>query len=346
MRPIRLMIVDDSAIARAVLSRMVASHRDLEVVALAGSAAEAIDALASVDVDIVLLDLEMPGSTGLEAMPEIIRRSRGARILIVSSACEEGARASLQALSLGAADTLSKPGTGLFGGRFSDVLADKLRRIGRAHRPADLSDNVAVRLRAMPDAKPGCIAVAASTGGLLALNAFLAALPLKSGLPILITQHLPALFMPFFARQIEAAARRPVRIAEDGDLLVADELLVAPGNAHLKVERTGSRVRARLCRRPAPSGCLPSADPMFDGLAEAFGPGGVAVLLSGMGRDGLIGATRLAEGGGAVLAQDRSTSAVWGMPRAVAEAGIACAVLPPAALARRIVAHSEGAQWN
>jgi two-component system chemotaxis response regulator CheB len=338
--PIRLMIVDDSPVARAVLSRMIGLRPEFEVVALAGNAAEALDALKSVTVDIVLLDLEMPGANGLEALPDVLRAGRGARVLIVSSLCESGAEATVRALALGAADTLPKPGTGAFAGRFAQVLAERLRAIGHAGRemdpePAHTAD---IRLRAMPDAPLACIAIGASTGGLRATNDFLRALPALTGAPILVTQHLPPLFMPVFARQLEAASGRLALIAEDGQALVADRIHVAPGDAHLRVEsRKGQRV-VRLCREPASSGCRPSVDPMLSSVAEVYGAGGVGVMLSGMGRDGLSGAHRLVESGGAMLAQDKASAAVWGMPRGVAEAGLASAVLAPAALARRIAA--------
>jgi two-component system, chemotaxis family, protein-glutamate methylesterase/glutaminase len=348
-RPIRLMIVDDSAIARAVLSRMLSARSEFEVVALAGNAAEALDALRGVAVDIVLLDVEMPGGSGLDALPEVLRLGAGARVLVVSSLCEDGAEATVRALALGAADTLPKPGTGAFAGRFSEILADKLRRIGpapAAHAAAGQEAEDQVRLRAMPDWKLGCVAIGASTGGLHALNEFLAAMPERIGAPLLVTQHLPALFMPFFARQIEAVAGRPARVAEEGELLVPDEILVAPGDAHLKLDRNGARVRVRLCRKPAPSGCLPSVDPMLAAVAEAYGKSGLGVVLSGMGRDGAHGSRSLVEAGGAVIAQNRTTSAVWGMPRAVAEAGLASAVLPPAGLARRIAARVRANPWS
>jgi two-component system chemotaxis response regulator CheB len=342
--PIRLMIVDDSSVARAVLSRMIGVHHDLEVAALAGNAAEALDALRAVQVDIVLLDLEMPGASGLDALPEILVAGAGASVLIVSSLAEAGAEATVKALALGAADTLPKPGTGAFGGRFSDVLADRLRRIGRARREPERRPSPRqpdFQLRAMPDAPLGCVAIGASTGGLPALNEFLAALPRRTGAPILVTQHLPALFMTVFARQLEAAAGRPAAVVADGQLLVADRVHIAPGDAHLQVERSGSRVVVRLGRAPMSSGCLPSADPMLASVAEAYGPEAVGVMLSGMGRDGLDGARQLIACGGAMLAQDRASSAVWGMPRAVAEAGLAAAVLAPVDLARRLTARLE-----
>jgi two-component system, chemotaxis family, protein-glutamate methylesterase/glutaminase len=334
------MIVDDSPVARAVLSRMVGSNADFELVAVAGSAVEALDALKTVRVDIVLLDVEMPGGNGLDALPDILKTGAGARVLIVSSMAEEGAETTVRALSLGAADALPKPGAGVFGGRFSDVLADRLRKIGRAargpdtDRPASGSDPI--RLREMSGEALGCVALGASTGGFHALIGFLRMLPAEIGAPILVTQHLPPVFMASFARQLEGASGRLARVAEEGQRLRPDVIHVAPGDAHLCLQRIGAEVEIRLDRNPAPSGCLPSIDPMLNSVADAYGDSGIGVILSGMGRDGLIGSKRIVEKGGSMLAQDQATSAVWGMPRAVAEAGLASAVLPPPDLARRV----------
>jgi two-component system chemotaxis response regulator CheB len=349
--PIRIMIVDDSQIARAVLSRMISMHRDLEVAATAGNAAEALDALKSVRVDIVLLDVEMPGTSGLEALPEVLRQGDGARVMIVSSAAEDGAEATVRALALGATDTLPKPGAGTFGGRFSETLAARLRALGRAPgrrtpalpRAAASAEPAPMALRAMPDAPLGCLALGASTGGLHALSEFLRALPREIGAPILLTQHLPASFMPFFARQIEAASGRLTRIAEHGLPLQPEQILIAPGDAHLELARDGSRALVRLGHEPVSSGCRPSVDPMLWSLGEAYGESGLGVVFSGMGRDGLVGSARLVNSGGAVIVQDQHSSAVWGMPRAVAEAGLASAVLAPADLARRVEARAQGA---
>ncbi len=342
--PLRVMIVDDSSVARAVLSRMIAAHADFEIVALAGSAGEALDALQTVRADVILLDVEMPGASGLEALPDILRMGKGARVLIVSSMAEGGAETTVRALADGAADTLPKPGIGNFAGRFSQVLADRLRRIGRAERESDAAptgaDAVPIRLRDMPEGPLGCVALGASTGGLHALFEFLRALPGPIGAPILVTQHLPAIFMPYFARQLESVSGRAARVVAAGETLAPDLIHVAPGDAHLCVVRSGAAVRVALERKRAPSGCLPSADPMLTSVAEAYGSGGVGVMLSGMGRDGLIGSRRLVESGGAMLAQDRHSAAIWGMPRGVAEAGLASAVLPPAELARRIAARA------
>jgi two-component system chemotaxis response regulator CheB len=333
--PVRILIVDDSTIARAVLSRMIASQADFEVVAQARDAGEAVRLLETLETDIVLLDVEMPGTSGLQALPEILKAGRGARVLIVSCLCESGAEAAVQAMALGAADTLPKPGVENFGGRFSQVLAERIRRIARPEATAPTASATPFALRGAPDGRLGCIALGASTGGLHAVTEYLKALPPHVGVPMLVTQHLPDLFMSFFARQIGAASGRVTHIAEEGLVLRPDEIVLARGDAHIALEQQGSRVRVRLDREPAPSGCLPSVDVMLASVAAVYGRSGLGIVLSGMGRDGLRGSRALVERGGAVIVQDRASSAVWGMPRAVAEAGLASAVLPPAQLARR-----------
>lgn len=348
--PLRLMIVDDSQVARAVLSRMVEAHDEFEIVALAGTAEEALAALKNVRVDAILLDVEMPGVSGLEALPEIIRAGAGARVLIISSMAEAGAETTVRALALGAADALPKPGIGNFAGRFAEILAERLRRIGRADHdapPKARPPGAPIALRPLPEGALGCVALGASTGGLSALFEFLRALPQRIEAPILVTQHLPSLFMPYFARQLESASGRVARVAIDGEALRANQIHVAPGEAHLCVVRDGEgTTRVRLDTGRAPSGCRPSVDPMLASVASAYGPAGLGVTLSGMGRDGLSGAKRLVECGGAMLVQDRGSAAIWGMPRVVAEAGLASAVMPPAELARTIARRAEAAAWK
>ncbi len=335
-RPIRLMIVDDSMVARAVLSRMVEVGGGIEIAAVAGTAEDAIEALAHVSVDVILLDLEMPGAGGLARLPAILDRARGARVLIVSSLAEEGAAATLDALALGAADTLLKPGTGRAQGRFAEVLMAKIRSLGAEGQQACTATSVSPALCAMGTDRLQLLAVGASTGGIHALGRFFAELPPQIDAPILVTQHLPVPFMDVFARQLAAAAKRPTQVAADGVALVNDRILIAPGDAHLTVEERGDALTVRLTGGRMASGCLPSVDPMLSSLARLKRPGTVAVILSGMGRDGVEGARHLVAAGGSVLVQDEATSAVWGMPRAVAEAGFASAILPPERLARRV----------
>jgi len=339
------MIVDDSMVARAVLSRMVGSDPVFEIAAVAGTAEDAIDALNEVRVDIVILDLEMPGAGGLKSIPRIIRAAAGAKVMIVSSLAEEGAEETVAALALGAADTLPKPGTGRFNGRFSEVLVGKLKALGYAEHggsyAAQRPRGAQASLRAMPTDPIEVLAIGASTGGIHAVGVLFQALPRRIGVPILITQHLPVPFMPVFARQLRAVTQREVLVAEDGMPLLPDRVLLAPGDAHLTVDRSDEVPVVRLTHGPTSSGCMPSVDPMFASIGAAYGPGALGVILTGMGRDGVEGAARLTANGGSILAQDEASCAVWGMPRAVLEAGLASAVLPPDKIARRIAARTE-----
>jgi two-component system chemotaxis response regulator CheB len=339
----RLMIVDDSIVARAVLSRMIESDPGFEIAAVAGTAEQAIDLLDQCRVDAVILDLEMPGAGGLKSIPRIIAAAGGAKVMIVSSLAEEGAEQTVAALALGAADTLPKPGTGRFNGRFSEILLAKLRALGHAPMPLPAQRQHAgdERLRAMPSDPISALAIGASTGGIHALNSLFAKLPVEIGVPILITQHLPAPFMAVFARQLANVARREAMVAEDGLVLKPDRIIVAPGDAHLAIEPDGRKVVVRLSNAPQSSGCRPSVDPMLASLGSVYGRDALGVMLTGMGRDGVEGAARMVACGGSMIAQDEASSAVWGMPRAVYDAGLASALLPPDKIARRIAAFTE-----
>jgi len=345
---IRVMIVDDSLVARTMLARMLNEDEGFVIAGEAGSAKAALDKLGRVEVDIILLDLEMPGQNGLAALPSLIEAGKGARVLVLSASCAEGADVCVSALRLGAADTLLKPQAGHLAGRFAAELRERLRRVS----VADVTTRAVRQPRQAPATvstarSVACIGIGASTGGVHALGAFFAALPPSCRAPILITQHLPEPFMVPFVAQLAEMAGRPTRLAMTGMPLVPGEMILAPGDAHLTVVRVRDRVHVKLDRRPAPSGCSPSVDPMFASLAEIHGDKAVGVVLSGMGRDGLIGAHAIAEAGGAVLAQDAATSVVWGMPGVVAKAKIAEAVLPPAELARCIgVWTAEQTEWK
>ncbi len=339
------MIVDDSMVARAVLSRMVESDDAFEIVAVAGTAEHAIEALDQVRVDIVILDLEMPGAGGLKSIPRIMKAAAGAKVMIVSSLAEEGAEETVAALALGAADTLPKPGTGRFNGRFSEILLSKLKALGYAEASGHASQQLPLGaqpvLRAMPSDPIDVLAIGASTGGIHALGVLFQAMPKRIGVPILITQHLPVPFMPVFARQLRAMTHREALVAEDGMPLLPDRIMLAPGDAHLTVDASEEVPVVRLTHGRTSSGCMPSVDPMFASVAAAYGTGALGIVLTGMGRDGVEGASRLVASGGAIIAQDEASCAVWGMPRAVLEAGLACAVLPPDKIARRITSRTE-----
>ena len=344
-RRIKLMIVDDSTVARAVLSRMIESDAAFEITAVAGTAEAAIEALGECRVDVVLLDLEMPGAGGLKSIPRIIAAAGGAKIMIVSSLAEDGAEQTVAALALGAADTMPKPGTGRFNGKFSEILLAKLKALGHAtaeplHATVPKTSGPHV-LRAAPSDPIDILALGASTGGIHALGVLFQTLPPRLGVPVLVTQHLPIPFMSVFARQLGVVARRDAVVAEDGMELVPDRIFVAPGDAHLTVEPDGDRVIVRLTHGRGSSGCMPSVDPMFASVGGVYGARALGVVLTGMGRDGVEGASRLVACGGSILAQDEASCAVWGMPRAILEAGLASAVLPPDKIARRIAARTE-----
>ncbi|TPG49099.1 chemotaxis protein CheB [Sphingomonas glacialis] len=348
--PPRVLIVDDSAVARAVIARALEGG-GFTVAGAVSNADAALAFLRDTQVDAVVLDIEMPGVSGLVALPDLIVAGQGAKVLIVSSAAAEGASATIEALALGAADTLLKPGVGDFAGRFSVAIVDKLRRLLALETPIEAPLPLMPR-RGAPDLVSAALATAqgfdivaigASTGGIHALATLLRELPASFPLPILITQHLPGSFMPFFAAQVAVMADRPCDVAHDSMRIRPGRTIVAPGDAHMRVVSTGDGAAIRLTSEASKSGCMPSVDPMFDSLADVYGARALGIVLSGMGRDGSEGARRLADRGGVIVAQDRASSVVWGMPGAIAAAGLATALLPPAELGRLVAARRRPA---
>jgi len=329
----RILIVDDSVVARAVIARAIDQSGKFVVAGAVPHAKAALAFLKGQRVDGILLDIEMPGMSGLTALPELIAASDGAKILVVSSSCGEGAAATIEALSLGAADTLVKPDIGDFAGRFSAVLDEKLTRLFETAHAASGDMPLAT------DAPGGgfdIVAIGASTGGIHALSLLLREIPASFQLPILITQHLPDSFMVYFAAQVAVLAGRPCDVATDLMRIRPGRVIVAPGTAHIRVVGTSDGAALRLSSEPSKSGCTPSVDPMFDSLADVFGSRALGIVLSGMGRDGADGARRIIDRGGSVVVQDQASSVVWGMPGAVATNGTACAIMPPAEIGKMV----------
>ena len=330
-----ILIVDDSTVARAAIGRMIAGSGRF---AIAGSVPDAKAALAFLhhhQVDAILLDIAMPGVDGLTALPDLLTAGRGAKVLVVSSSADDGGAAAIQALTLGAADTLVKPGAGTFAGRFADALIDKLDRL-----LADEQTVVAQQPTRPPRTSAAgfdVVAIGASTGGIHALSRVLREIPVSFVSPILITQHLPDSFMPYFAAQVAVLAGRPCDIASDRLRIRPGRVIVAPGDAHMRVVALGDGGAAvRLVGDPVPNGCMPSVDPMFESVSEVFGAKALAVVLSGMGRDGSEGVKRILAARGRVLVQDQDSSVVWGMPGTIAGNGDASAILPPDEIGRMI----------
>ena len=319
----RVLIVDDSAVARAGIGRAVDGSAAFRVTGAVPTAHAALAFLGREAVDFVLLDIEMPGVDGLTALPDIVAAAGTARVIVVSSADEARVGGTLQALALGAVDRVAKPAQGGLTGGFADRLIAKLAELSGESAP---TQKTLPPLSRLPQVVPGfdpngfeLVAIGASTGGIHALSALLRSLPASMSLPILITQHLPASFMPYFAAQVAVLAGRPCEVATDRLRVRPGRVVIAPGDAHIRCVRLPDGSAAiRLQDGPSASGCTPSVDPMLASAAAVFGPRLLAVILSGMGRDGADGAGLVRAAGGTVVVQDRATSVVWGMPGAAA----------------------------
>ena len=340
----RVLIVDDSAVARALIARQIEPHERFRVVGAVTHVEAALAFLNDQAADIILLDVEMPGVDGITALPRLIAAGRGARIIIVSASTPAGGAAAVQALAHGAADTLDKPRPqGL--AEFGDILLQKLDGLAQSmDRPAQAAPTpvspLSSRTRtAVQRSLPDIIGIGASTGGIHALAKLLAPIPATMTVPIVVTQHLPATFIPFFAAQLTAVAHRPCIMAQDRMRVRPGEILVAPGDAHVTFVRlTDGSAAIRLKHERARSGCLPSVDPMFASMAELWGDRAWGIVLTGMGRDGLEGARMLKAAGGTIVAQDRDSAVVWGMPGAIVTDGLADLVMTPDAVGAMIAA--------
>lgn len=337
-----VLVVDDSAVARLIVQRVINETDNFEVVGHAASAEEALEKLKTLSVDLVILDIEMPGMDGIAAIPHIIRSSRNAAVLIVSSHCSEDAEASVRAMAMGASDFILKPDRPALKDQFAASLLEKMKRL--TERVTQQEQVLQPQSQAGEYAAKGiavrrpvnCLAIGASTGGIHALSTFFSELPRDFSMPILVTQHLPADFIIYFARQLDKVSGRKTSPARHGQRIEGGEILIAPGDAHLTVKRSDGEVRVCFDYERAHNGFCPSVDPMLSSVAEIYGGDAVGIVLTGMGRDGAVGAAALAKAGGEILTQDRESSVIWGMPRAVARQGIANMIAPPVDLANHV----------
>ena len=345
MRKLRVLIVDDSAVIRRMVRELVAADPELEV---AGVAANGKIALAMVDQctpDAVTLDIEMPEMDGLTALKEMRATRPGLRIIMFSTLTERAAMATLDALALGADDYVTKPTrvNNLAEGslRIREQLIPKIKALcGRRSLPIASSACVSAPVAALPSKRscpPDVVAIGTSTGGPNALAEILARIPGDFSLPILIVQHMPPVFTRFLAERLSASSRIPVKEALPRAEVRRGQVWIAPGDFHLIVLRDGAQVRLATIQIPPENSCRPSVDVLFRSVAEVYGARSLAVVLTGMGQDGLRGCERIHEAGGQIVVQDEASSVVWGMPGAVASAGIADCVLPLAEIAGEIV---------
>jgi len=329
-RPVRVLIVDDSLVMRSFLERLLGEHPEIEVAGTLSSTTRAFDFLNREPVDIVLLDHEMPGQNGLEALPRMIEAARGAHVVMLSSHCQQGSKIAVAALSMGASDALAKPSRTHPVPAFSKTLIDLFLRLGAARGQPPASRG-RYSLRPFPqDFRLGCIGIGASTGGIHTLGTLFSGLREKPNAPILITQHLPEAFIPYYARQVARMTDLPVTVARAGQVIEPGHVYIAPGDASLSCRRDGSVPRVALIEERDPvTRSRPSVNLMFAGIADCFGAGALGIVLTGIGRDGTAGAAKIAEAGGALIAQDAQSSIIWGMPGSVTRAGLASANLPP-----------------
>ncbi|WP_240757000.1 chemotaxis-specific protein-glutamate methyltransferase CheB [Roseicella aquatilis] len=355
--PVRVMLCDDSATVRSALARLLEADPAIRVVARAANGQEAVTMLAGLPAaqrpQVVLLDLEMPVMDGMTALPLLLRQSPRPAVIVASALTQRGAATAMAALRAGAADYIPKPGAaggGLNDPAFRAEILAKVKgwaRMGAtAIGPAAASPRPAMAAVPRPVRPPPqlpmrglrAIGIGCSTGGPQALATLVQGLTRPLPVPVLVVQHMPAGFTAMLADHLDRLGRLPCAEARDGEALRPGRLYLAPGNRHLLVEAAGTGMVARLSDAPPENFCRPAVDPMLRSLAACCGGHVLAVILTGMGQDGMLGCRAVAQAGGTVLAQDEASSVVWGMPGAVAKAGLAQALLPPAALAEQVLA--------
>ncbi len=327
---LRVMLCDDSSTVRSALARVLEEDPAIQVVSRVGDGAQALAALDSASpaerAQVILLDLEMPVMDGMTALPQILRREPRPIVIVASALTQRGASVTMEALRAGASDYIPKPGAA--GGGLNDPLfrADLLAKVkgwARLRQPAPRAP-LPVAPRAPRRGEPArVICIGSSTGGPQALAALVRRLPRQVGLPIIIVQHMPAGFTAMLAKHLDTLGGPPVREAQHGDVLEAGRIYLAPGEHHLVAKADGQRVVLQLSDAPPENFCRPAVDPTLRSLIAIYGRAVQAVILTGMGQDGLLGCRALAQAGGAVWAQDEASSVVWGMPGAIARAGLA-----------------------
>jgi two-component system chemotaxis response regulator CheB len=338
MRPIRVLVVDDAVVIRRLLTDTLAGDPAIEVVGAAASGRIALQKIPQVNPDVVTLDVEMPEMSGLETLAAIRASYPKLPVIMFSTLTARGAAATIEALALGATDYVTKPANvGSVQAAMQAVreqLIPKIKAFCAAaagqERPAPPRPPATSRpVAAASGVRPvELLVIGVSTGGPNALSALLPALPGALPVPVLIVQHMPPVFTRLLAERLQMRCALRVREAQQGEALAPGEVLVAPGDWHLAVMRAGGGLRAQLHQEPPENSCRPAVDVLFRSAAAAVGPGVLGVVLTGMGQDGLRGARDIRDGGGQIVVQDQATSVVWGMPGAVAEAGLADRILP------------------
>jgi two-component system chemotaxis response regulator CheB len=342
---IRVLVVDDSVVIRRLVTHALEEDPEIAVVGTAANGSIALQRIPQYNPDVLTLDIEMPEMDGLETLRRLRRDYPQVRVIMFSTLTERGAAVTLEALTLGASDYVTKASNeGSLDrsmARLRKELVPKIKqffifpgRIRASSRPNPAQAQGSPPLwrstpvQPTPRVRPKVVVIGVSTGGPTALGAILPKLPAEFPLPILIVQHMPPLFTRFLAERLCSSCRLSVKEASQDDQVAAGRILIAPGDFHMKVVGNGAEARVFLDQSAPQNSCRPSVDALFSSIGEAYGGAVVAVILTGMGQDGLRGAEILKTQGASILAQDEASSVVWGMPGAVVNAGLADCVLP------------------
>ena len=349
-RPVRVLVVDDSAIVRQILAKELATDPDIEVVGTAPDPFVARDKIVRLKPDVLTLDIEMPRMDGLTFLRKLMKH-HPMPVVVLSSLAPEGSENALQALRLGAVEVMSKPGGPYSVEEVVFQLKDKIKAAALAdvRRLATTAggEGQEEELPPLPPLRTTVkiVAIGASTGGTEAIRRIIRRFP-AGGPPTLIVQHMPEMFTRSFASGLDSISEMDVREARDGDHLRPGLALLAPGNKHMVLRRSGARYYVRVKDGPMVHHQRPSVDVLFHSVARYAGPNAVGVILTGMGEDGAEGLKAMHDAGAFTIAQDRDTCVVYGMPRAAVELGAVDLQLPldaiPEAVFRALTREGEG----
>jgi two-component system chemotaxis response regulator CheB len=344
MAKIRVLVVDDAVVVRRLVADALGSDPDLEVVGTAANGRLALAKMPQLNPDVVTLDIEMPEMDGLETLKAIRKEWPKLPVIMFSTLTTRGGTSTLDALALGATDYVTKPSAnGSITASMERVRAELISRI-KVFAGRQQPDVLPVRRPAKPalrtpptiSSRIDIVAIGVSTGGPEALGVVIPTLPANFPVPIVVVQHMPPLFTRLLAERLSAKSRIAVQEGQAGGALHPGSGWIAPGDYHMVVERHDP-ARLSLNQAPPENSCRPSVDVLFRSVAQAYGPHALAVVMTGMGRDGLRGSEAIREAGGQVIAQNEATSVVWGMPGFVAGAGLAERVLPLSEIGPEIV---------
>jgi two-component system, chemotaxis family, protein-glutamate methylesterase/glutaminase len=339
---IRVLSVDDSVVIRRLIAQALSGHPSIEMVASAPNGVVALQRIAQLRPDVVTLDIEMPDMDGLEVLRRIRKEFPATRVIMFSTLTERGAGITLEALALGADDYVTKSTNNEAGTegpvvRLQSGLIPKITQFFHFEGEGDAAEPGVPAVRPkignpLPSLRkkgvPKAIAIGVSTGGPNALGTILPKFPATLALPILIVQHMPPLFTRFLAERLNSVCALRVEEAVEGSVVERGKVLIAPGDFHMRVMEKNGRIGISLDQSPQENFCRPAVDVLFRSAAEVYGNSVIAVVLTGMGQDGLRGTEKLKAQGATVLAQDEASSVVWGMPGAVVQSGLADKVVP------------------